>query len=91
MLGDLHAVAASAFTTQSNTCDLCPHILVHNVLLCHISCPACKAGTNAFVCSLQHVEGTGREDSLGVTPVPQPGRHIMISRSCLLVLHVMTV
>ena len=37
---------------------------VPNVLLCHISCPACKADTNAFVCSLQHVEGTGREDSL---------------------------
>ena len=31
---------------------------------CHISCPACKAGTNAFVCSLQHVEVTGREDVL---------------------------
>ena len=38
--------------------------LVPNVLLCHISCPACKAGTSAFVCSLQHVEVTGMEDSL---------------------------
>ena len=29
-----------------------------------ISCCACKAGTNAFVCSLQHIEVTGREDAL---------------------------
>ena len=31
---------------------------------CRISCPACKAGTNAFVYSLQHIEVTGREDAL---------------------------
>ena len=31
---------------------------------CIINCPACKAGTNAFVCPLQHVKGTGREISL---------------------------
>ena len=31
---------------------------------CHISCPACKASTNAFVYSLQHVEVTGREGTL---------------------------
>ena len=31
---------------------------------CRISCPACKAGTDAFICSLQCVEVTGREDVL---------------------------
>ena len=31
---------------------------------CIINCPACKAGTNAFVCSLHHVKGTGRDISL---------------------------
>ena len=35
--------------------------LVPNVLLCHISCPACKAGTNAFVGYLDSVEWTGME------------------------------
>ena len=31
---------------------------------CPISCPVCIAGTNAFICSLQHDEVTGREDTL---------------------------
>ena len=31
---------------------------------CRISCPACEAACKNFVCSLQHVEVTGREDAL---------------------------
>ena len=40
------------------------HIYAWPSFQCIISFPACKVGTNAFVCPLQHVKGTGRDISL---------------------------